>query len=321
LIAMALTALHVLQRDEQYLVRDEKAQIIDEFTGRILPDRTWVEGLHEMVERKEGVELSRRRGTKARMTYQRFFRRYCRLAGMTGTAQEVTAELWRVYRLPVASIPPNRPDRKTIVPCRAHAGIADKWRAIAAEVAAIHATGAPVLIGTRTVGAAREASQALDARGLPHVVLSAAQDAAEAAIVAQAGQLGAITVATNMAGRGTDIRLSEQAVSLGGLHVIISELHEAGRIDRQLGGRCGRQGDPGWISSHVSLEDDLIKRHGPHHLLMARRLLGRTGLRWAPALAKLAQAGAERLHARMRADLLRSDEWLGDAIAFVGEQE
>jgi preprotein translocase subunit SecA len=187
LITMALTALHVLKRDEQYLVRDGKVQIIDEFTGRILADRTWVEGLQEMVERKEALELSLRRATKARMTYQRFFRRYCRLAGMTGTAREVTGELWSVYRLAVATIPLNRPDRKIVVPWRAYPNADAKWAAIAAEVAAIHATGAPVLIGTRTVGAARVASEALTARGL---VLGAAQDSAEAAIVAQAGQVG-----------------------------------------------------------------------------------------------------------------------------------
>ena len=322
LISMALTALHVLKRDEQYLVRDGKAPIIDEFTGRILADRTWVEGLQEMVERKEALELSLRRATKARMTYQRFFRRYCRLAGMTGTAREVTGELWSVYRLPVATIPLNRLDRKIVVPCRAYPSADAKWDAIAAEVAAIHATGAPVLIGTRTVAAARVASEALTARGLDHVVLSAAQDAAEAGIVAQAGQIGAITVATNMAGRGTDIRLNEEARARGGLHVIISELHEAGRIDRQLGGRCGRQGDPGWISSHVALDDDLIQRHGPPVMLMGAGLwFGRAKSRWLLRTATLAQRRAERMHARMRADLLRAEEWIGDAIAFVGEQE
>ena len=319
---MALTALHMLQPDEDYLVRDGKVEIIDEFTGRILADRTWVEGLHEMVERKEKLELSRRRATQARMTYQRFFRRYRRLAGMTGTAQEVAAELWRVYRLPVASIPLNRPDRKIAAPWKAHLDIADKWRTIAAEVAVIHATGAPVLIGTRTVAATRIASEALTARGLAHRVLSAAQDAVEAEIIASAGQSGAITVATNMAGRGTDIRLSEQSVGAGGLHVIISELHEAARIDRQLAGRCGRQGDPGEFRTHVCLDDDLIKRHGPGYLLaVARTLRGGASGWWAPAAARSAQKRAERLHAHMRRALLQSDEWLGDAIAFVGEQE
>jgi preprotein translocase subunit SecA len=241
---------------------------------------------------------------------------------MTGTAREVTGELWSVYRLAVATIPLNRPDRKIVVPWRAYPNADAKWAAIAAEVAAIHATGAPVLIGTRTVGAARVASEALTARGLDHVVLSAAQDSAEAAIVAQAGQVGAITVATNMAGRGTDIRLNEEARARGGLHVIISELHEAGRIDRQLGGRCGRQGDPGRISSHVALDDDLIQRHAPPVTRAGAGLwFGPAKSRWLLRTARLAQRHAERLHARMRADLLRSEEWIGDAIGFVGEQE
>jgi preprotein translocase subunit SecA len=291
-----------------------------------MPDRSWVEGLHEMIERKEALELSKRRGTMARMTYQRFFRRYVRLAGMTGTGREVAAELWRVYRVPIATIPLHRPDRKAVLACRAHRSLEAKWRAIAAEVAAMHATGAPVLIGTRTVAATKIASAALTARGLPHSVLSAAQDAAEAEIVARAGARGAITIATNMAGRGTDIRLGEGTAELGGLHVIISEPHEAGRIDRQLAGRCGRQGDRGEIRPHVSLQDDLVARHAPRPLIALTRMLGRGGEQprfqfWAGALARLAQARAERLHARMRADLFKSDEWLGDAIAFAGERE
>jgi preprotein translocase subunit SecA len=326
LIATALTALHLLHPDEHYLVRDGKVEIIDEFTGRTMPDRAWVEGLHEMIERKEELELSKRRGTLARMTYQRFFRRYCRLAGMTGTAHEVAAELWRVYRLPIATIPLNRPDRKTMLRGRAHPSIEAKWRAIAEEVAAMHASGAPVLIGTRTVAATKVASAALAARGLPHVVLSAAQDEAEAEIIARAGARGAITLATNMAGRGTDIRLAEGIAELGGLHVIVSEPHEAGRIDRQLAGRCGRQGDPGVIAAHLSLDDDLVTRHAPRLLLTAARLIARGGKGSREqfclnAIGRLAQVRAQRLHARMRADLFKSDEWLGDAISFAGERE
>ncbi len=328
LIITALTALHALHADEQYLVRDGKVQIIDEFTGRTMPDRTWVEGLHEMIERKEQLALSKRRGTKARMTYQRFFRRYCRLAGMTGTAKEVAAELWRVYRLPVATIPLHRPDRKTRLPARAHRDIEAKWAAIAAEVAEIHETGAPILIGTRTVAATKIASAALASRGLTHAVLSAAQNAEEAEIVARAGGRGAITIATNMAGRGTDIRLADEAVTLGGLHVIVSEPHEAGRIDRQLAGRCGRQGDPGQIRSHVALDDELITRHAPPALALLARLLdlcrGENRSRsdfGINIIARIAQANAEGLHARMRGALLKSDEWLGDAVGFAGEQE
>ncbi len=329
LMLLALTALHTLHRGEHYLVRDGKAEIVDEYTGRVMADRTWSDGLQEMVERKEGLALSERRDVLARVTFQRFFRRYKRLAGMTGTASEVAGELWRVYRLPVAAIPANRPDAKRIHPPRAHATEADKWRAIAKEVAAIHWSGAPILIGTRTVEASRRASAALDERGLSHVVLSAAQDEHEAAIVARAGEPFAITVATNMAGRGTDIRLGTGTAALGGLRVIISEPHEARRIDRQLSGRCGRQGDPGEVFLHVCLDDALMQRHlGPPIVSLLRGMVTPLGSAM-PAMANrliragawLAQRRAEALHARMRRDLLRSDEWTGDAMAFAGTPE
>ncbi|HEX4194358.1 MAG TPA: hypothetical protein VHY80_14725 [Stellaceae bacterium] len=322
LIVHALTALHVMHRDEHYLVRDGKAEIIDEYTGRILPDRTWTEGLQEMIERKEGLSLSERRTTQARMTYQRFFRRYRRLAGMTGTAREVVEELWRVYRLPVASIPPNRPSRRKVLAVIGHPNAAAKWRAIVAEVAMIHARGAPVLIGTRTVAESKRASDELAKAGLAHVVLNAAQDVAEAEIVGRAGALGAITVATNMAGRGTDIRPDPQALERGGLFVFVSELHEAARIDRQLEGRSARQGEPGEVRTHVSLDDAIVQRHFPPLLVAtARFVAARLGSRGIAAVARLAQYRAEQLHARMRRELLKSDEWVGDATAFAGEQE
>ncbi|MBL8701262.1 MAG: prepilin peptidase [Alphaproteobacteria bacterium] len=318
LIELALTALRVVRRDENYLVRDGKAEIVDEFTGRILPDRTWSEGLQEMVERKEGLALSPRRSTTARMTYQRFFRRYRCLAGMSGTLREVAGELWRTYRLPVAAIAPHRPDRKRWHAIRGYVSGTEKWEAIARQIRSIHARRAPVLIGTRTVAGAERASAVLRAHGLPHVVLSAAQDAAEASIIAQAGARGAITVATNMAGRGTDIRLAEGVAALGGLHVLITEPHESRRIDRQLAGRCGRQGDPGVVCSYVALDDALLDWHG---LSSARRVAAHCGGPVIARIARIAQWRAERLHARMRRDLLHSDEFLGDAIAFAGKPE
>jgi preprotein translocase subunit SecA len=322
LVAHALTALHVMHRDEHYLVRDGKAEIIDEYTGRILPDRTWTEGLQEMIERKEELSLSERRATQARMTYQRFFRRYSRLAGMTGTAREVVEEMWRVYRLPVASIPPNRPSRRKVLPAVGHPDASAKWRAIVAEVAEFHARGAPVLIGTRTVAESKRASDELAKAGLNHVVLNAAQDAVEAEIVARAGAAGAITVATNMAGRGTDIRPAPEALEQGGLFVFVTELHEAARIDRQLEGRTARQGEPGEVRAHVSLDDAIIQRHFPPLLVAGARLAAaRLGGRSIAGVARLAQYRAERLHARMRRELLKSDEWVGDATAFAGEQE
>jgi preprotein translocase subunit SecA len=318
LIGQALTALHLLLRDEHYLVRDGKAEIIDEFTGRILPDRTWSDGLHEMIERKEDLTLSERHATTARMTYQRFFRRYHRLAGMTGTGKEVAGELWRVYRLQLATIPPHAPSRRVVHRMVGHRTAEAKWSAVVAQVAAIHRRGAPVLVGTRTLADSDRASVRLTAAGIPHIVLNAAQDASEAEIVAQAGRRGAVMVATDMAGRGTDIRLDPETLALGGLHVIIGELHEAARIDRQLAGRCARQGDPGTVHTHLSLEDAIVQHHAPPALRGLARRLGGLGI---GALARRAQRRAERLHARMRRDLLRSDQWLGDVIAFAGDQE
>ena len=321
LVTLALTALHTLNRDEHYLLKDGKAGIIDEYTGRIMADRTWSDGLQEMLDRKEGLALSPSRATQARMTYQRFFRRYRRLSGMSGTLGEVAGELWTTYRLRVATIPTHRVDGRSEDGPKGHLHEAGKWAEIAVSVAALHRTGAPVLIGTRTVGASEMASQALSRAGLNHVVLSAAQPTAEAAIVARAGEAGAITVATNMAGRGTDIRLAPGTAGMGGLHVVISEPHESRRIDRQLAGRCARQGDPGSVAAHVALDDALLQRHCPGlaYLLARWPLPGQSAL--VVALSRLAQRRAERLHRRMRRELLRSDEWLGDATAFAGEAE
>ncbi len=320
LVELALTALHTLRRDEHYLVRDGKAEIIDEFTGRVMPDRSWSDGLQDMVDCLEGLTPGPARTTVARTTYQRFYRRYRRLAGMSGTLREVAGELWRVYRLPVATVPLHRADRKRHLGTLSFIDDAAKWQAIARHVAAAQADGRPVLVGTRTVDASHRAAAALTQAGVPHVVLNAAHDATEADIVARAGEARAVTVATNMAGRGTDIRLGEGVAAGGGLSVIVSEPHEAGRIDRQLIGRCGRQGDPGTVLRFVALTDSLLASHVPRVPQAFIACLPRPARDAAiPLLARLAQMRAERLHMRMRRDLLRLEEWLGDAIAFAGE--
>ena len=322
LVELALTALHTLRRDEHYLVRNGKAEIIDEFTGRIMPDRSWSDGLQDMVDCIEGLQTGPARAVVARTTYQRFYRRYRRLAGLSGTLREVAGELWRVYRLPVATVPLHRPDHKRFAAGTSFADAEQKWRTIAAGVATAHAAGRPVLIGTRTVEASLAAAAALAAQGVPHAVLNAAQDTDEAAIVAKAGCAGSVTVATNMAGRGTDIRLEADVVQMGGLTVIVSEPHEARRIDRQLIGRCGRQGDPGLVRRCYALSDPLLQAHVPWVLrAVTRRFPLRLRDAVVPVLARLAQRRAERLHARMRRDLLRAEEWLGDAIAFAGEEQ
>jgi preprotein translocase subunit SecA len=323
LVKQALIATHVFKRDTHYLVRDDKVQIIDEYTGRILPDRSWEQGLHQMVEAKEGCPLTGEQTSIARMTYQRFFRRYLRLAGMTGTAQEIASELWSVYRLPVVRVPTNRPVRRRDLGERVYATSADKWRATVERVREVTAAGRPVLVGTRSVGASEELSRFLREAGIEHQLLNARQDKREAEIVAQAGQPGRVTVATNMAGRGTDIRLAKGVEPLGGLHVIATELHESRRIDRQLFGRGGRQGDAGSFEAIVSVEDELSRVYLGRLLKgLARRLAQRgASARLLRRLIRIAQARAERSHAAIRRDLLKLDEQVGDLLAFSGKGE
>jgi len=322
LASQALSALYLFDRDQHYLVREGKVEIIDEYTGRISADRFWSDGLHQMIEIKEGCEMSSRKITHARMTYQRFFRRYQRLGGMTGTGAEVAYELWNVYRRPLVKIPTNRPMQRRVLPDRVLATQAEKWRVAIERVAELHGRGCAVLLGTRSVAASEEASKHLTNAGLPHVVLNAAQDSQEAEIVAEAGQVGRITVATNMAGRGTDIKLDDAVVEAGGLHVIMAERHDAGRIDRQLEGRSGRQGQPGCFQAILSLEDQLLEMDQIQLVPWAARLMAAWGSEWLGRFAlRRAQAQAERLHSRMRRDLLHSDESQGDALAFSGKSE
>ena len=325
LIRRALSALHLFQRDKQYLLRGNKVQIIDEYTGRVMADRSWERGLHQMIEAKEGCAITGQQETLARISYQRFFRRYLRLAGMTGTAREVARELWAVYRLPVVTIPTNRTVRRARIPDEVYVTAAEKWAAIVEAVRRFHVAGRPVLVGTRSVAASEHLSGLLNASGLPHRVLNARQDQEEAEVVANAGTRGCITVATNMAGRGTDIRLAPGVADAGGLHVLATERHDARRIDRQLFGRGGRQGDPGSFQSIVSLEDEVVHGiFGDIGVRLARRLWGRPGP--IPRLAGqgtvgLAQRLAEGHHAGVRRQLLRADDQLSDLLAFTGRPE
>jgi preprotein translocase subunit SecA len=325
LVTMALTARHVFRRDHDYLVKDDKVHIIDEFTGRLMSDRSWEQGLHQLIETKEGVPLTGQQTTRARISYQNFFRRYLRLAGMTGTAADVRGELWAVYRLGVVAVPTNRPSRRRIARDRVHLTAKEKWAAVAAASAAAQRGGRAVLIGTRSVAASEQASQCLTEAGLKHRVLNARQDREEAETIAEAGKSGTVTVATNMAGRGTDILLDQPVAEAGGLHVIMTERHEARRIDRQLAGRCGRQGDPGRVEAHLSLEDELLGKFAPRHYLVVLRSLSRV-LNSVPSgpgrlLAHAAQRRAERHSARIRRSVLRIDERLGDLLAFSGRPE
>ena len=325
LVRQALTALHLFHRDAHYLVRDEKVQIIDEYTGRIMGDRSWEQGLHQMIELKEECPLTPMNTSLARITYQRFFRRYLWLAGMTGTAQEVATELWQVYRLATVTIPTNRPSQRQGLGESLFATEDEKWNAVVERIAGFYASGRPVLVGTKSVSASEHLSEKLTTAGIPHVILNARQDKEEADIVSKAGQPGRVTVATNMAGRGTDIKLLPAVAKAGGLHVLATERHEAGRIDRQLYGRSGRQGDPGSFETLVSLEDDLM--------VTSRRLLWRWMAdacvrrgkplhgRLAAFLTRQAQLSAEALHVRIRKDLLQHEDQLETSLAFSGRLE
>ena len=325
LAQQALSALHLFQLDVHYLVRDGKVMLIDEYTGRVLPDRSWERGLQQLVEAKEGCEVTARRGTLARITYQRLFRRYLRLAGMSGTAVEVAPELEAVYGLKVARIPTNRPQQRQDRGQRLYGTRERKWEAVAEALARERAAGRPVLVGTRSVAASEELAAVLAARGIEHVVLNARQDSEEAAIVARAGEAGRVTIATNMAGRGTDIRPEPEVVARGGLHVILTEYHESARIDRQLQGRCGRQGEPGSCEAIVSLDDAIFARHaaGLAAALAARWGAGAAPLPgWAAALLKArAQQAAEASNAADRRATLEQDRRLDRALAFAGAAE
>lgn len=306
-LEQAIMVAREYHRDRQYVVRDDEIVIVDEFTGRLSEGRKWRDGIHQAVEAKEGVTVTVATGQAARVTIQDFFLRYEHLAGMTGTAMNSAGELTSIYRCPVMAIPTHRPAIREAWPTRVFATEDAKWNAVADEVCAIHEQGRPVLIGTRSIDKSERLSQILAARGIDHQVLNAHKIEAEADIVARAGQRGRVTVSTNMAGRGTDIRLGEGVAELGGLHVICTEMHDAGRIDRQLIGRCGRQGDPGSYRQFLSLDDDLLfHAFGPNRLKRWKAAVGGDDTRaqqFAPLFRK-AQRRIERRHYRQRRALL-----------------
>lgn len=319
-IHQALTALNVFKRGEHYLVNDGKVQIVDEYTGRLQPDRSWSDGMHQLVEAKEGVEITGQNLAIARMTYQRLFRRYLKLSGMTGTAREVSDELVSVYGLVTVRIPPHRRSRLRIRLPRVYRTQKQKWAAVVADTRSVIARGRAVLIGTRSVAASYAVSEALTAAGIAHRVLNAETYSESAAIIAEAGQAGRVTVATNMAGRGVDIALGPGVAAAGGLHVILTERHDAGRIDRQLAGRAGRRGEAGSVSTLLSLEDALLDViEAPIARRIARLPWVMLGLRLQ--LFDRAQRRAERAHARARKDLVRQDRRLNQMLSFTGGLE
>jgi preprotein translocase subunit SecA len=296
--------------DQHYIVRNGEIVIVDESTGRVAEGRKWSRGIHQAVEAKEGVEVTVDSGQAARITVQDYFQRYQHVAGMTGTAATSSHEFRKIYKLPVVVVPTHRPERRDQLPDRVFATGEQKWAAIVAEVQEMHGEGRPVLIGTRTIEASELLSRKLFDAQIEHQVLNAHSIAKEAEIIAKAGELGRVTVATNMAGRGTDIKLGEGVEELGGLHVICTELHDSARIDRQLVGRCGRQGDPGSFRLFMSLEDDvLVAGLRPQAAAQVQKsAAGECEVPKYRSLFRNAQRRVERRHYRQRMVLLHHEK-------------
>lgn len=298
-VERAIKVSNEFHRDKQYVVRDGEVVIVDEHTGRLSEGRRWSGGIHQAVEAKEGLDITLQNGHAAQITVQELCSHYGRLSGMTGTAATAAAEFRKVYGMPVVRIPTHRPGGRQQLPDLVFATAKEKWDAIVEETRAMHTAGRPVLIGTRTIDQSELLSQRLDAVEISHRVLNARQLAQEAEIVTQAGQPGRVTVATNMAGRGTDIALEEGVATAGGLHVICSEMHDAGRIDRQLVGRCARQGDPGSFRRYFSFEDEVLTTAYGH--ARAEELRARSASETVPSgravsLFEAAQRKVERKH-------------------------
>ena len=326
LVTLALAAEFLYRLDHEYLVQDGKVVIVDANTGRTMADRSWENGLQQMVEIKENCELTGKREPMARITYQRFFRRYLRLAGMTGTAREIRGELSGVYDLHVHTIPTHQPCKRRFYGHRLYADKRGKWEAVLKQIQWMQKSERPVLVGTRSVADLEQLSTLLAQKEIVHQVLHARQNADEAKVIAEAGQPGQITLATNMAGRGTDIPLGPGVAGQGGLHVICCEQNEARRIDRQLSGRCARQGDPGSYEFILSMDDEVVRNYGISipfakiflHLLQDGSFFAeKLGL----LVLSMAQRTVEKRHQSVRRDLMRLDEQLGKTLSFAGRME
>ncbi len=325
LVQQALSALHLFRPDRDYLIKDDKILLIDESTGRVLPDRKLQHGLHRMLEVKEKCAVTEENEVVAAISFQRFFSRYHHLTGMSGTLAEVRGELRHVYDLEVVQVPCHRScqrilDHPLVLPDRE----TQLHRAIE-EVASRHGAGQPVLVGTRTVEMSERFSVLLKDKGIRHQLLNARQDAEEAAIVAEAGRAHAVTVATNMAGRGTDIPLDDEARTLGGLHVINLEVNESRRVDRQLFGRSARQGDPGSAQAIVSLEDELVRGALPRKALqlvaLGIRRLPIEGAWLSRATVRCSQWVCERRHRTQRLRIYNGSEALNRRLAVGGDMD
>lgn len=321
LLGQAVVARDLFERDRHYIIQDDEVVIVDENTGRTMPGRSWSYGLHQAVEARAGVEMTEPARTIARMSFQDFYARYRHLSGASGTLQGVGFELWRTYGLPSVVVPPRLPNRLRVPRPRHFASWDAKFAALIDTTVALQQEGNAVLVGTRRISDSERIANALAARGVECAVLNAKQHEQEATVIAAAGEVGRVTVATNMAGRGTDILLSEQVLNHGGLHVLMLEPHESSRVDWQLFGRAGRQGAPGFARAFVSLEDDLIKRHVAWFAKPFAWLAAIPALRpvLVSPLVWLAQARAQALAWGSRRMLRSFEKRLNRQLAFVGD--
>ncbi len=324
-VKQALVANYLFEKDKQYLVRDDKVEIIDQNTGRAMPDRSWEFGLQQLIEAKEKCSISQEKETLAKISYQRFFRRYLKLAGMSGTVSEVAGELNAIYSLPVIKIPTHKPCKRKQLPERLYKTSQQQWLALVTQIKLLHQQNRPLLIGTSSVAESEQIGQLLYENNLPYRTLNAKQDQKEADIIALAGQAGSITVATNMAGRGTDIELSNNISDIGGLHVIATSRNTSRRIDRQLYGRCARQGDPGSSEAILSLEDEKLENFYPAPILrlVAKFVKQQESIpNWlSKPLLKMPQKWQEFQDSRIRKQLLKLDKQQAKTLAFTGRME
>ncbi|MBR9866749.1 MAG: prepilin peptidase [Oceanospirillales bacterium] len=326
LVKQALAALHVYHLDRDYIIDEEGAvQIVDLYTGRVMPGRSWGQGLQQMIEMKEKCELTKPRETNAEISYQNFFRKYHHLCGMTGTVREVAGELLDVYRLRSETVPLLKKSLRRKAFCEVYLTEQKKWKRVAELTHELVAQGQAILIGTNSVASSEAISNILASESIEHKILNARQDKEEAEIVSVAGHSGAVMVATSMAGRGTDIKLTEETRASGGLHVIITELQDAARIDRQLAGRSARQGDPGSVSEILSFEDQLVKRMAGPLLRRFIKVISTTGIKLPNRLGYRIQLSCQnklsRSHYKQRMQLIKVDTQRQRTLAFTGDKK
>jgi preprotein translocase subunit SecA len=325
MVLLALEAREFFTLGTQYIIEDGKIVIIDESTGRPMPDRSWKLGLHQMVEAKEGVEITAPSTTIAQISFQRFFQKYRKLSGATGTAREIADEIWTIYGIATIRIPRNLPNISKRGRANFYLGASDRDQAVVEEILECHRRGQPVLVGTRTVTSSEDLGRKLGFKNIEHVILNATRLPHEARIVAEAGLRGRVTIATNMAGRGTDIELGHGVKELGGLHVIATEPHEARRVDRQLFGRSGRQGDPGSVSRHYAFDDVLLATFLPAwlHRVVSKTAHRGSGRMIFPGLCRLlltfAQRRAEKVASHQRTQVAENDRQQRASLGFSRE--